>query len=126
MRAILPKDTTTYFSLLCALLLFIGVMPLPIEYYSLLRIVVFVGALLVISSDIKKFQKILVFTLIAILFNPLFPIYLHDKDIWIPIDIVCGTLFLLNLLKKNKSKSVHMESEDKIPPRKRYSRDKTI
>ncbi|MCL6296274.1 DUF6804 family protein [Jejuia spongiicola] len=108
-------------SIICALLLFIAVLKLPIEYYTFLRIAIFIGALLVIISLSKKIIWVIVFGIITILFNPIIPIYLYFKSIWIPIDIVTGILFLL-LFFFNKPK----EEPKKIEPKKQreFKRDK--
>lgn len=119
------KSTITFslkpISIICALLLFIAVLKLPIEYYTFLRIVVFIGALLVIISLSKKTIWVIIFGIIAILFNPIIPIYLYFKSYWVPIDIVVGILFLL-LLLFSKPK----EETKKIEPKKQreFKRDK--
>jgi len=55
------------------------------------------GALLVLYNAIrfKQYYFSLIFLFILILFNPVFPIYLYRKSIWIPMDIITGILFLL-------------------------------
>jgi len=108
-------------AIICASLLFIAVFYWPIEYYTFLRIIVCIGALLVIIT-MKKQQLhwVAIFTIIAILFNPVFPIYLDVKAYWIPIDIFTAILFLLiAFLKKGDKKKI---SEKK--GKRAYSRDK--
>jgi len=95
-------------SIICAGLLFIALLHLPIWYYRFLRVVVFIGALLVIHRNSKEwlFWSIL-FVAIAILFNPILPIYLYRRSIWMPLDIIVGILFLLEgFLKKEKKQEV--------------------
>ncbi|GGI56976.1 DUF6804 family protein [Winogradskyella haliclonae] len=106
----------------CAILLFVAVFYWPIEYYTFLRTIVFIGALLVmVSLRQKQFPWILAFVIIAILFNPIFPIYLYIKAYWIPIDIISGILFLLVAFLKQPQK----KSEKKVKKAdKTYSRDK--
>lgn len=93
-------------SLICAGLLFLALVNLPIGYYTMLRIVVTIGAAAIL---IKEFEMgvntwVIIFGLIVILFNPILPIYLHNKAIWMPIDLVSGILFLVKLFtNKNKS-----------------------
>lgn len=84
---------------ICALLLFIAIADLPIGFYTFLRIAITTCCILVIFNDYRKGFSfwILLFGLIAILFNPLIPIYLYDKGVWIPIDIICGIVFLVKL-----------------------------
>lgn len=109
-------------SLLCALLLFIAVMQLSREYYWLLRTVVFIGALLVFVKNRKYVVWAIIFALIAVLFNPIFPIYLYNKAYWIPLDIITGILFLLEAMlnrpKKSESKVVE-KKENKTLKRDR-------
>lgn len=83
--------------LLCSGLLMLGVANLPIGFYTLLRIVVTIGSVTVV---IKEFENgfsvwIIVFGFIAVLFNPIIPVYLHDKTGWMPIDIICSVVFLI-------------------------------
>ena len=108
-------------SLLCASVLFIAVFYWEIEYYTFLRILVSAGAILVITSlKQKQFLWIITFILIAILFNPIAPIYLYKKLYWIPIDIISGILFLLITFLKQPRKEVKKKIEDV----KTYNRDK--
>lgn len=83
--------------IICAALLFIGLINLPIGYYTLLRIVVTIGSVAVIVKELKNGINVWVITfgLIAILFNPLIPIYLNDKSVWMPIDIISGIIFVI-------------------------------
>ena len=83
--------------LLCAGLLFIGLIDLPIGYFTLLRIVVTIGSVAVV---VKEFEKglnfwIIIFGLITIVFNPLIPIYLNDKSAWMTVDIIGGIIFVI-------------------------------
>lgn len=83
--------------LICAGLLFIGLFNLPIGYYTLLRIVVTIGSIAVVVTELEKGLNfwVITFGLIAILFNPLIPIYLNDKSAWMPLDILGGIIFLI-------------------------------
>ncbi len=80
--------------LICTGLLFLGVANMPIGYYTLLRVVVSIVSVVVIVSEIEKGINIwvIIFGLMGILFNPLFPVYLNSKKAWIPIDIVFAIL----------------------------------
>ena len=40
-----------------------------------------------------------VFGIIALIFNPLIPLYIYDKFAWLVIDLVAGLLFLFNSKK---------------------------
>ncbi len=61
----------------------------------MLRIVVTIGAGAVVITEFEKGINfwVVVFGLIAILFNPLIPVYLGDKEAWMPIDIISAILF---------------------------------
>jgi hypothetical protein len=49
--------------------------------------------------------SVVLFGLMAILFNPIIPIYLYDRDIWIPIDIVGAIIFIVKgLVFKNTNR----------------------
>lgn len=111
-------------STFCALLLFIAVLNVSREYYWPLRIVVFVGALLVIVKNKKHLHWILLFGVIAILFNPIFPIYLYKKLNWVPLDILTGILFLIEAIlnRPKKVKPIHI-SKNQV---KKYERDRII
>lgn len=86
--------------LICAAILFIGLFNLPIGYYTFLRLVVTIGAALVVVSEYKEGLNIwiITFSLMAILFNPLIPVYLGNKSAWMPIDIIAGIIFVAKSL----------------------------
>ncbi len=118
----------------CALCCFIGIFKLPIEYYTFLRILVAAGALLVLYHTITSRQPYfsIVFLVILILFNPVFPIYLYRKGIWIPIDTITGILFLLiNFIEKQvpeKEEEITEETQEHTLPihQRAVSRDRII
>lgn len=84
--------------LIPAAFLFLGIADLPIGYYTLLRIVVFISSCLVAMGSYAQGDKInlrvILFAVIALLFNPLSPIYLHDKEAWSVIDAITGVLYV--------------------------------
>lgn len=83
--------------ILCAGFLFLGIADLPIGYYTLLRIVVTIGSVIVILNEFKgEFNFwVITFGLLVILFNPIIPVYFQDKSVWIPIDFIGGIIFLV-------------------------------
>lgn len=102
--------------LISAGLLFLSLAPLPIGFYTLLRIVITIGAVAVIIQEIDNGLNtwVIIFGLIAILFNPIIPVYLGDKDVWVPIDIIAGILFSIkafNLRKDTNAKSISREEQ---------------
>ncbi|QXU41477.1 DUF6804 family protein [Pedobacter sp. D749] len=117
------------FLVICALCCFAAILKLPIEYYTFLRIIVSLGALLLIYvwTKQKNYALAIVFVLVLILFNPLFPIYLHRKSIWIPLDIITGLLFLIIAFYKKSEPVKQQETATEIlPVQKTYSRDRIV
>ena len=85
------------FLLVCAAILFLSIADLPIGFYTFLRIVVTIGSVVVVVSELEDGLNfwVISFGLLAIVFNPLIPVYLHDKSAWMPIDIIGGILFAI-------------------------------
>lgn len=86
------------FLILIALLL-IGLADLPTGYYSLARITVCLISALSCYWSYKSDNKVgvatVVFGLLALLSNPILPVYLRDKDVWAVIDIVAAVLLFI-------------------------------
>lgn len=100
----------------------LAILNLPIGYFTILRIIVFMVAVFIVFENLKTTHWLLIFLIIAILFNPIFPIYLYNKDIWIPIDVVCALLFLAEALIYKKSIKEDNKNPEEI--NKIYTRDK--
>ena len=86
---------TKYFIILTIFMLFGAIAEWPYGYYILLRWITCITSILVSFQAFEKnidWAKV-VFIVIAILFNPLAPIYL-SRSIWIPLDIVTAILFI--------------------------------
>lgn len=118
----------TFFSF-CALSCFIAVFPLPLPYYTFLRIVVFIASGIVIYhfGRQKELKWVIVFGVLLIIFNPIIPIHFYLKSIWIPIDIVTGILFLLLIFIRIKQKDLPQETAPEIASQpKTFSRDRII
>ena len=81
--------------LICSGLLLLAVVDLPIGYYTFLRIVVTIGAVAVVIKEIENGINawVVIFGLMAVLFNPLIPIYLNDKSAWMLIDVIAAIIF---------------------------------
>ena len=85
-----------YFVILSIFMLFGAIAEWPYGYYSLLRWIICIASILVAFQAFEKnidWAKV-VFIIIAILFNPLAPIYL-SRSTWIPIDIITAILLIL-------------------------------
>jgi hypothetical protein len=80
----------------------------PYGIYTLLRIVVTLSAAFVIYDNYKKLNKvnatIVIFSIILIVFNPLFPIRLN-KELWLPIDLITAAIYFYHYIKIRKKNS---------------------
>ncbi|MBP5341800.1 MAG: hypothetical protein J6Y52_05530 [Bacteroidales bacterium] len=79
--------------LIAAFLLMLACFRLPIGFYTFLRVSVFVVSVIVILRRKKRFE-IIITAFIALLFNPIFPIYLHCKTIWVVLDLLSAGWFV--------------------------------
>lgn len=81
--------------MLTVFMLFGAIAELPYCYYILLRWITCITSILVAFQAFEKnidWAKV-VFIVIAILFNPLAPVYL-SRSTWIPLDIITAILFI--------------------------------
>ena len=78
-------------------MLLLAIADLPYGYYTILRIIVTIvaGITAFIASEQDNEAWMIFFGAIAILFNPIIPIYL-DKDTWVVIDVVVAISFGLS------------------------------
>jgi hypothetical protein len=86
---------TKYFIILSIFMLFGAIAEWPYGYYTLLRWITCIASMLVTFQAFEKnidWAKI-IFIVIAILFNPLAPIYL-SRSTWMPIDIITAIFFI--------------------------------
>ena len=92
------KGALRIIALVCASALFLALLSLPIGYYTFLRLLVTAGALLHVVRDYRRDGlkiRVLLFGFLALIFNPIWPVYLQDRALWAPIDILGGLLFLI-------------------------------
>ncbi len=79
---------------------------LPYDYYIFLRWVITVSSVYIAwtSYKLKDIFWIGVFGIVAILFNPIFPIHL-TKETWVVIDLMVATIFFIGifLIKKGEN-----------------------
>ncbi|HLP65497.1 DUF6804 family protein [Flavobacterium sp.] len=90
------------FCTLCATALLLALFPLPIEYYTFLRIFTSIGAVVVLVNEMKRDVTLtgILFIVVLIVFNPIIPIYLYKKYLWMPLDILTAALFLIQGFKE--------------------------
>ena len=95
-------------SIVCGILLLLGIAQLPIGYYTFLRIAVTLCAIGIIVTEIKKTNalRLILFVIIVVVFNPVIPVYLYQKTIWIPIDVAAAVVFIVYGLKYKKHQNV--------------------
>ena len=84
-------------SLLLVVCVFLGLAlsSMPQGYYTFLRLVVCSYALFVFFHEIRKdlSWRAIVPALLALLYNPVFPVHFEDKDIWRALNITSIVLF---------------------------------
>ncbi len=76
-------------------MLFGAIAEWPYGYYTILRWITCIASILVAFQAFEKnidWAKV-VFIVIAVLYNPLAPIYL-SRSIWIPLDIITAIIFI--------------------------------
>ncbi|MGO7954924.1 DUF6804 family protein [Rhizobium leguminosarum] len=84
--------------LLPVALLIIALLPLPYGYYSFLRVVIAASAAYLAWQDYRKKNAFngwsLILSMVALLFNPLIPVYL-DRESWFVIDLAVAGIFAM-------------------------------
>lgn len=81
----------------------IALLPMPYGFYILLRLVITTVAILSIIELKKEGNQFWYFFIgVAILFNPIFPIYL-SKSIWMPIDLIVAGSFAWMIIKQKSN-----------------------
>jgi len=87
-----------YFIILTIFMLFGAIAEWPYGYYTMLKWITCISSILVVLQAFEKnidWAKV-VFIVIAILFNPLAPIYL-SRSTWIPLDIITAIIFIFTI-----------------------------
>lgn len=105
------KSISQTISIIAAILLIIGCFRLPIGYYTFLRIVVCIVAVMLLfypKSESITYRHI-VNGLVAIMFNPIIPIYLHSKTAWVVIDAAVAVWFIVQTLLNCKSNDKELQ-----------------
>lgn len=94
------------FCVIAIIFLLLAVFPLPYGFYTLIRIIVTIAALLMAHAahNTKRTPFVYLFGILAILFNPIIKIH-FDKGIWMVLDIIGGVIFIIWLLINRKRAS---------------------
>lgn len=74
----------------------LAILPWGYSYYQLLRVILFLSSAIVAYGFYKSQLSgwALAFGAIAILFNPIFPIYMARSS-WTGVDLIVGLMFLI-------------------------------
>jgi hypothetical protein len=89
--------TNHWLKLLAILMLLGALLSFPFVYYQLMNWVVVGAALVTVQQAYQRKMHALawLFALVAVVFNPLAPLYLR-ADVWHIADIVAAALFLIS------------------------------
>jgi hypothetical protein len=85
----------------------IGALPMPYGYYTLSRLVVSGCSLYFAHRLYRENQTpfVWIFGFFAILYNPIIPIHLYQKEIWMAVNILTAIVFFLKREDDLKEKS---------------------
>ena len=88
----------------CCIILGIALLPITGGFYTLVRIAITIGAVIAAFQNSSNGINIwsIMFGIVAILFNPIIPVYLHDKGAWIMIDIIAMILFIIQIVRNKE------------------------
>lgn len=83
------------------IILGIALLPISGGFYTLVRIIVTIGAVAATIQNSSNGINIwsIIYGGMAILFNPIIPVYLHDKGAWVMIDIIAIILFIIQIVR---------------------------
>jgi len=86
------------------IMLILAILPLPIGYYVLLRLVVCCSALFLAYNSYQRQHMSWVWGMgfVALIFNPLIPIYL-GRALWGIVDVVGAIVFAVYLIRFKES-----------------------
>lgn len=88
-----------------SILLFLAAFPLPYGFYTFIRIAVSGCSGYIVYHGLSKGNKdaiLWLFAFIAILFNPIAPIYM-SKEVWVIADLLASGLFAWLAYKRYKT-----------------------
>ena len=84
------------------LLIIAPIISFPYGFYTFLRLVVTITAIIALINSLKNEGGInntsIIFGLVAILYNPLIPIHL-SREIWMPINFITSGIYFFYLYK---------------------------
>ncbi len=88
----------------CCIILGIALLPIAGGFYTIVRIAITIGAVIAAFQNSSHGINIwsIMFGIVAILFNPVIPVYLHDKGAWMMIDIIAMLLFIIQIVRNKE------------------------
>ena len=96
-------------------MLLLSILPRPQGFYTLLRIIVSLSSCSLTYLEYSRSNYLSLFAILmiclAILFNPLIPIY-FSKPIWMRLDVVATFIIGLHLFFKLKNKCLLLNTEE--------------
>jgi len=94
--------------ILAAVLLLLCLAPFPYGYFTFTRIVItLIGvscAYSIYAEREKMSYRVIFYALVAILFNPIFPVPL-TRPIWLVLDVIIAILFLIDAFRNGARQS---------------------
>lgn len=93
-------------------ILFIALLRMPYGYYMFLKIFIFLACIAnaYVYNNVKNLLNLIVFIILAIIYNPIIPIHL-DRSLWVIINILTIIPFILSAIKQNKEYKSMFENE---------------
>jgi hypothetical protein len=80
---------------------------MPGGYYTFLRLAVALTCIIIIANDVKAMHAVwlVLFVNIAVLFNPVIPVYFYKKSLWTPINVIAAMVFVgyASYYRRNKN-----------------------
>lgn len=98
-----------------AIISLIAIFPFPVSFYFFIRIALCLILLLITYELYRDNIKFWIFSApLALLYNPIVPIYLHSKSLWILVNISTAIIIMISMyLKKNQlTKEYNMKRYD--------------
>jgi hypothetical protein len=84
-------------ALLCAIAMLVALLRMPIGYYTFLRLLATAGAVVDVLHHYRRAGlsiRVVLFGVVALVFNPIWRVHLGDRELWEPINAAAAVLFL--------------------------------
>lgn len=106
------KILKNWYFFIPTILLIIAAGDLDYGYYQILRIIITIFAIVfaLVFKGLENIKSMIVMIIIAILFNPILPIYL-DKNVWVFLDSFSSIIFLISAISIIRNQSVNNNNQ---------------